>query len=341
MSAGEHQSAICDASEEGTDARAGVVLQSIRAVVDLIWRIKWQITLMFGTTSMPFVTRQCTNGGVLFPEDQFNEVAAIPQWREAQRRQLADADFVMRYQTYRHGCVDQVLESLVSWCGSRWQEQLQGFPPGRPPGCREWKREYPAAGDGFVPWPVFVSHFNSLPIEDRGGFVLETRSEQTWESLSEQLQSEPVPVLVPYLLSPVPLIGRAVCRVLIAITYPVNQLVYWLTLALGRSGYNWHRECFLGGDDDIHLYYPHLCMVLGQFRRKADGAEFVLILEAWGGDFLSFSGVSQIFEVLTREEFERRWNRWDELKVSRKLQAKWHRMMLQGGIFVPKRDGSD
>ena len=67
---------------------------------------------------------------------------------------------------------------------------------------------------------------------------------------------------------------------------------------------------------------------------KANGQEYVLIAEPWGGDFMSFSGRSQIFEVLEREEFERRWHKWEDLIMSPTIRSRWYLLASPGTMFV-------
>ncbi|MEZ6132176.1 MAG: hypothetical protein R3C59_26245 [Planctomycetaceae bacterium] len=300
---------------------------------------RW-INLTLGTTSTPYATRQCLLHGELLDNSEFLEIAAVPDWRDARRCHLSNPELVMRHQQGRRGCVDQVLESVLSWSTSRWTEPVACLPPGTATDRDLWRRSIPAAADGFVTADVFTQYFNSLTPELRGGYQLNCRYQQQWDDLEAVLRDLKAPVLVPFLLSPIPRIGRVVARMFLAATMPVNLAVYWTTMALGQAGYHWHREAFLAGDDDVNLFYPHLSIVVGLFRRRRDGQEFVLLLEPWGGDVLLLSGMSQIFEVLTREEFERRWCRWEQLKLSPKLRARLHRMILQGGLFTLTRQNS-
>jgi hypothetical protein len=125
-------------------------------------------------------------------------------------------------------------------------------------------------------------------------------------------------------------------RFFLAVSYPADRLIYWGTLCVG-PGWSFQREWFLNGEDDIHEYYPHAAVVVGIFERVKGHQQFVLLLDPWGGDPVVFSKKSNICEVLSVEEFQRRWHDWHLLKIPPKIAAKWHRMAKPGTMMVLRK----
>ncbi|MEZ5940960.1 MAG: hypothetical protein R3C18_06185 [Planctomycetaceae bacterium] len=306
----------------------------IRYLLPIHYRLVDFVVTNLGTTSTPYTTDHCTRKGELLPAEDFDELAAVPEWRQLIPRRQADPKHFMQHQPNRRSCIDRVLESLVCWCRSRWSESIRPLPPGDTAAPDKWREQLGIQGTGYVNWQLFARYFNSLGSEHRGGFTLRTQVNQRWPALHAKLDDHQRPVMVSYMLSPIPWVGRVLGRLVLFVTHPIDKVVCWVTMAFGGAGFSLHRERFLQGDDDIHLYYPHSGLVLGLFQEKTTSKEFVLIAEPWGGDFLSFSGRSKIFEVLEREEFERRWHKWEDLKMSPTIRSRWYLLASPGTMFV-------
>jgi len=285
------------------------------------------------STSTPYATRHCFKDRRLFHPDDFIEVAAVPHWRDRMEKQRKEGNYVMVHQTSSRTCVDEVLRSLDSWCIKEWSAPLEALPSGTGKVTDSWRDPYEQTRDGYVPKDVVLDYVNRvLAPRWTNDFRIKSVTNDTWKSFCAEL-GKGRPVIVPYMLSPIPWHGRVTGRLMLALTYPVDRLVYWVSLS-GGPGWSIHRECFLSGEDDIHQHYLHGAIIVGLFKRKHDGKEFVLLLDPWGGDWLVFSKNSNIFEVLPREEFERRWRNWSAMQIPDKILAKWLRMAHPGTMLV-------
>lgn len=289
---------------------------------------------LLACSATPYVTSECLEDGRLLPAASYRELAAVPGWRQAVGRHLGGGARLIRPQEDTRSCVDEVLRALLAWSSDGWSGCLRPLPsPGGGP-THDWRDSYAATGDGYVPGEVVMEYVNGLPSELRGGRTLVSHEPATWAGLLELLEEHRAPLLVPYMLSPIPRAGRVLGRAGLALFYPLDRLGLWISQALGGPGWSLSREWLLAGEDDIHEHYLHAGLVLGFFERVEDGAELVLLLDPWGGDWMVFSGASGGVEVLTRQEFEARWAHWSRLGIPSIIEAKWHRLASPGSALV-------